>query len=59
MFTRKDLFDNWWDAKWFDASGLIEGTSKYSSSDIQSMHVLMYLAIDGMEDALTMPEDSS
>lgn len=56
---RKELFDTYWNSMWFFDYGMKGGTLDYSSNDIQSLHRLVYMAIDGMEDALTMPGKDS
>jgi hypothetical protein len=54
--TRKEYFDNMWHENWFcEPYGLRGGTLSFSSDNIQSLFRLSYMAIDGMEDALTMP----
>lgn len=55
--TRKEKFERFWDSRWFTSSGdLKNGTLAYSSWSVQSLFILSYMAIDGMEDALTLPE---
>jgi hypothetical protein len=54
---KKQTFDNRWHSYWFASNGAMRKGGMYrSSNDIQSMHRLMYMAIDYMEDVLTMPE---
>ena len=55
--TRKEKFDRFWDSKWFTSNGdLKNGTLAYSSWSIRSLFILSYMAINSMEDALTLPE---
>lgn len=58
--TLKEKFDSEWHNKWFTHWETLKyGIMDYSSNDIQSMYKLTYMALDGMEDVLTMPKDSS
>jgi len=55
--NRKKLFDSLWHSNWFTKTGcIVNGTIAYSSNDIQSLHVLAFMAIGGMEECLTIPE---
>lgn len=55
--NRKKLFDSLWHSNWFTETGyMVDGTIAYSSNDIQSLHVLAFMAIGGMEEFLTIPE---